>query len=96
MSENIKAAAKEKEIYKRALDKWGTELQIVMVFEEVAELQKELSKCLRGKDNRLEIAEEIADVEIMLAQMKILFGIHEAVERHKEYKIKRLEERLNL
>lgn len=84
----------EKEIYRQALEKWGEVAQIVMVFEEMAELQKELSKNLRGKENRIEIVEEIADVEIMLAQMKLLFNIEEGVRRHKTLKLKRLEERL--
>ena len=81
-------------LYRQAIEKWGAEAQICMVFEEMAELQKELCKALRGKENRIEIAEEIADVEIMLAQMKILFGIEEGVERYKKLKIQRLQERL--
>lgn len=83
----------EKEIYQKALDKWQ-EKQIFMVFEEMAELQKELCKSLRGKENRVEIAEEIADVEIVLGQMKLLFGIEEGVEKYKKLKLQRLEERL--
>ena len=75
----------EKEIYRQAIDKWGAEGQITMVFEEMAELQKELCKSLRGKENRIEIAEEMADVEIML---------EEGVERHKTLKLQRLEGRL--
>ena len=51
----------EKEIYRQALEKWG-EKQIAMVFEEMAEMQKELCKNLRGRENRAEIAEEIAGV----------------------------------
>lgn len=84
----------EKNIYRQAIEKWGAEGQITMVFEEMAELQKELCKSLRGKENRIEIAEEMADVEIMLAQMKLLFNIEEGVKRHKKLKLKRLEERL--
>lgn len=84
----------EKEIYRKALDKWGNIPQVTMVFEEMAELQKELCKNLRGKENRVEIAEEIADVEIMLEQMKLLFDIEDAVKRHKIVKLKRLEERV--
>lgn len=85
----------EKEIYRQAIEKWGAELQIIMVFEEMAELQKELCKSFRGKENRVEIAEEIADVEIMLGQMKLYYGIEGGVERHKKLKLQRLEERLN-
>ena len=80
-------------LYRQALEKWGT-AQIIIAFEEMAELQKELSKYLRGRENTTEIAEEIADVEIMLAQMKILFGIDEGVERYKKLKIQRLQERV--
>lgn len=83
----------EKEICKQALKNWGW-LQKVVAMEEMAELQKELSKNMRGKENKIEIAEEIADVEIMLEQMKLLFDIEKEVEEEKKYKLKRLEERL--
>ena len=52
----------KKDIYKRALNTWGKQSQIIILFEEVAELQKELSKHLRGEDNRDHIAEEIAEL----------------------------------
>lgn len=84
----------EREICTKALAKWGDQAQIAMVFEEMAELQKELCKHLRGKKVTGHIAEEIADVEIMLDQMKILFDIEELVEVNKRYKIARLDERL--
>ena len=84
----------EKEIYRQAIDKWGAEAQITMVFEEMAELQKELCKSLRGKENRIEIAEEMADVEIMLEQMKILYNAENLVESNKKYKLKRLADRV--
>jgi len=83
----------EKEIYRQALEKWGYH-QRTIALEEMAELQKEICKNIRGYDNRIEIAEEIADVEIMLAQMKILFGIEELVDINKKYKLKRLAERV--
>ena len=71
------------------MEKWG-EKQIIMVFEEMAELQKELSKNLRGKDNINSIAEEIADVEIMIEQMKLLFDIDLDVRKHKMFKLENL------
>lgn len=94
MDDMIGKNKNEKEIYKQSLEKCETEAQITMVFEEMAELQKELCKSLRGKENRIEIAEEIADVEIMLAQMKLLFNIEEGVRRHKTLKLSRLKDRL--
>lgn len=85
-------------IYKKAIDTWGEDSQITMIFEEMAELQKELCKYLRGEESpehKIAIAEEIADVEIMLEQMKIIFNLEGAVNKHKEYKIFRLAQKLN-
>lgn len=84
----------EKEIYRQAIETYGATAQIAMVFEEMSELQKELCKSLRGRENRAEIAEEIADVEIMLGQMKLYYGIEEDAEEMKKFKIKRLAERV--
>jgi hypothetical protein len=81
-------------IYKRAIEKFGVGAQIGMVFEEMSELQKELCKYMRGKKNIQEIAEEMADVEIMLGQMKELFDINQLVEEEKERKLERLEKLL--
>ena len=44
--------------------------------------------------NSRNIVEEIADVEIMLEQLKLIFNCFGLVEREKEYKINRLAERL--
>lgn len=63
----------ESTVLRRALDTYGSTLQIVMTFEEMSELQKELCKYLRGRGSFEYIVEEIADVEIMLEQMKLLF-----------------------
>ena len=78
------------ETYKAALDLWGAEAQTLMAMEEMSELQKELCKHARGKDNREEIAEEIADVRIMLDQMAILHDCEELAGKFKEQKIERL------
>lgn len=59
-------------------------------------LKKELCKCLRGETNIGHIAEEIADVEIMLGQMKLLFDIEEMVESYKRHKLARLGERIEI
>lgn len=86
----------KKEVYTKALETWGQEAQITMVFEEMAELQKELCKMLRGNQVTGNIAEEIADVEIMLEQMKLLFEIEDYVRALKRGKLERLDERLEL
>lgn len=85
----------ETEVLQRALDTYGSLPQIVMVFEEMSELQKELCKYLRGKYSPASIAEEIADVEIMLEQMKMLFCCTEDVRSVRKRKVERLKERLD-
>lgn len=67
-----------------------------MVFEEMSELQKELCKYARGADNVEHIAEEIADVQIMLEQMIVLHGCGEAVQEYKRSKIERLKIRFGI
>lgn len=84
----------ETTVFAKALGTWGAEAQITMVFEEMSELQKELCKKLRGAKNINEIAEEIADVEIMLDQMKLLFNIQSLVSVQRGEKVARLIERL--
>lgn len=82
-------------LYTRALETYGAYAQITMVFEETAELQKELCKSMRGADNHDHIAEEIADVLIMLDQMMLLYDCEGQVEGYKAEKLDRLKARLD-
>ena len=77
-----------------ALSTYGAQAQTMMVMEEMAELQKELCKHARGKENRAQIAEEIADVQIMLEQMELLHDCEGLVAGFKAQKLDRLEKRL--
>jgi len=94
-------------LYQRAIDVFGKEVQMDMCEEELAELILALKKFKRDKtlskhksiDNLLE---EIADVEIMLRQLKILlprcyylFNVEMGIEENKTYKLERLKERLD-
>lgn len=82
------------EILESAIATYGAEKQIVVAIEELSELQKELCKFLRH--NTMEhIAEEIADVEIVLEQMIMLFSSREQVNNWKERKLERLNNRIN-
>ena len=76
-------------IYKDALDKWGRVAQICMVMEECAELIQACNKFLRVKtsaeDDRAkrQLADEIADVEIMIEQLKVIIDDKFMVMEHK-------------
>ena len=87
----------ETDVFKDAIKEFGEAAQVTMVFEEMAELQKELCKWLRN-GNSVElthnIAEEIADVEIMLAQMKLLFDNRGLVLSYRREKTARLAGRI--
>ncbi len=82
------------ELYRLAISTYGVEAQTLMVMEEMAELQKELCKHARGKDNQFAISEEIADVLIMLDQMMVLHDCESIVAQYKADKLERLKERL--
>lgn len=84
----------EKTVFETAIMEYGAYAQSMMLLEEMSELQKEICKSYRGKDNAEQIAEEIADVEIMLAQVKMIYGVAEDAEKWRNAKVKRLWERL--
>ena len=87
----------ERKTFCEALRCYGGQAQITMVFEEMAELQNVLCKFLRGRvdgDTLANIAEEIADVGIMLDQMAVEFEVEDAVAEQRAAKVRRLRTRL--
>lgn len=76
-------------ICKKAIDTFGPAIQQVVAMEEMGELIQAISKSLRCKEHNVE--EEIADVEIMLLQLKLIFK-NEKVEEIKQAKLSRLKE----
>ena len=80
--------------YLEAIHTFGEEYQEEVAVEEMSELIKEICKNWRGKDNRAAIAEEIADVRIMLDQMCILHDCEDLAKRYRSEKLLRLYERV--
>lgn len=80
--------------YAEAVRTYGKQSQIVMAMEEMSELTKELSKNLRGRNNTTALAEEIADVEIMLEQLKTIYRNRALVDRVRAKKLIRLSDRI--
>ena len=86
---------KETETLHKAISIYGKNAQLGMCIEEMSELTKEICKSKRGKDNKEEIIEEMADVYIMLEQLKIIFSIEQyEIDDIARIKLLRLEERL--
>ena len=92
---------KRKELYKDAKKQWGIDAQCMMAIEEASELIKELCKLNRHKNQkqydkgRILLQYEIADMDIMVEQLKIIFGESD-IEHYKNEKLNRLKERLGI
>lgn len=83
-----------KEIMNIAIKTWGIEPQIDIAIEEMSELIKELIKQKRYGNNQKNIAEEIADVKIMMEQLMIIFDCEKEVAVQTYQKMDRLQKRL--
>lgn len=79
-------------LYKKVIQAYGKSAQMIVAMEECSELIQAISKKLRGRETNVE--EEIADVEIMLEQMRLMSD-SSLVDKIKEEKLQRLEQRLN-
>jgi NTP pyrophosphatase (non-canonical NTP hydrolase) len=82
----------ELEVLKLAISKFGATAQEGVAIEECSELIQAISHKHRGRPHN--IPEEIADVEIMLQQLKIINDCADTVEKIKRHKIMRLLQRL--
>jgi hypothetical protein len=88
------------DILEKCIDKWGSDFQVELAAEELAELIEQLGKTLkyinqykRGRIERDEVMEEFADVFLMMQQMRIIDS--QKFDNICEYKVKRLKERLD-
>lgn len=53
----------------------GKTMQLIVAIEELSELQKELTKSLRGQENIDYIEEEMADVLLIIDELSYIFRI---------------------
>ena len=86
-----------KEIEANALLTYGNEMQIDVAIEEMSELIKALIKDRRVSDKKSSdnVLEEMADVQIMLDQLKMIFGGTKKIEWYKLNRLKRRIEQRN-
>lgn len=84
-------------IYRRAEETYGLDYQLTVAVEELSELQKEVCKLARCEGNVMHLTEEIADVQIILAELMQYF--HIGVDEVSEVmirKLARLEQRITV
>ena len=75
-------------ICNKVINNFGEAIQKVIAMEELSELIQAISKSLRDQDHNVE--EEIADVDILLTQLKIMYDMKK-VEEFRNSKLNRLE-----
>lgn len=89
----------DRKILRKAIDTYGTEAQMMQCIEEMAELIQAINKYFRANTDEemakayISVIEEISDVQIMLEQMRIVFG-DKSVDEQITAKLDRLEKRL--
>lgn len=80
------------EIARAAVEKYGRVNQVLKAIEELAELQRALARDLpldAPQEAEVNVCEEIADVEIMLSQLRMFYDTAEILE-WKDSKLERL------
>ena len=86
----MRSLISQKEQLQLFINYFGEKYQKALLFEKMSELQKEICKDIRNKRNIEHIAEELADVYIMLQQMQLIYGItDEQIEQVVQEKIER-------
>lgn len=61
-------------VYTRALNTWGVDMQIDIFVEEAAEAIQAISHYRRGRCDLATVCGELSDLQVMLNQMKIVYG----------------------
>jgi len=96
---NVHFTENQVNVMQTALDRWGLNAQVGQTVEECAELIVALQKYVNRtfQPEMIEnILDEIADVEMMLAQMRLVFGIgDDALRKRIEHKFERLNQYLS-
>lgn len=82
------------DVLKEAIKRYGKEEQITVAIEELSELTKELCKAKRGIGHQDHIAEEIADVRIVLDELMIIYDNRHRVSNWYNAKLRRLADRI--
>jgi NTP pyrophosphatase (non-canonical NTP hydrolase) len=86
--------AKLEEFYNKVIAKFGIDKQTWQAIEEMGELMTAINQLKRGRISYTDVCTEIADVQIMMEQLSIIYG-KKIVESEKIKKIERLKNRLN-
>lgn len=94
MALDYKNPADREQLYLNALLAYGELNQMIVAVEEMAECIQAVCKILRGGEDYRHLAEEVADTDIMLEQIRMIHSLHDDVDAWKAEKLRRLEDRI--
>lgn len=81
-----------KSVLLHTIKDFGEEHQLDVAIEELSELIKEICKSKRGSANKEKVCEEMADVYIMLEQLKLIYSFDESdIDGWMTFKLRRLQ-----
>lgn len=83
----------ESEVCRRAINQYGILRQMAKAAEEFAEAAAAINRHMATEGSHEEIISELADVEIMCQQMRLIFG-NQPIDAAKKMKLERLQKRL--
>lgn len=86
---------RQSDIFRRAIEKYGINHQVVKALEEMAELQTEICRYGDKRTSVDKIAEEMADTLIVLFQLVQYLNLKEVLKKMYNWKLEALEERLS-
>ena len=90
---NVRKIMGKNPLYVDALKKWGVKFEITMLASECSELIHAALDGLIDRADTSELFEELADVEIMCEQMRVIFG-DEDIDAWKKVKLRLLANKL--
>jgi len=82
------------ELIEGIVSHFGKESQVAKAIEEMGELITELARSQNGKASNVNILGEIADVSIMVAQLRYIYGADQ-VDHHIQMKLNRIGEKIS-
>ncbi|STQ75517.1 hypothetical protein [Grimontia hollisae] len=89
-AQDLKGSEPSNPVYRHALEHWGAAAQVSMAMGEYGELIAELNRLFTQNKSTVEaVASEVADVEIMMSQLRLVVG-SDIVESIKQEKLARL------
>lgn len=83
----------EIDVCRQAIHKHGISRQLAKAAEEFSEAAAAISRFLAGEGEYTEIIGEVADVEVMCLQMRLIYGV-DGIEQARAEKVARLHGRL--